>query len=105
MAGRGHEPPPHGPQDCVDLFDVPLELLAEPGQRKGRAVGFELDHVQDQFIGPAQRPHLDFGHNLARDGGKDLVGDGKHRQAASVHDHVLQLETDGPEEVQGLLAH
>jgi hypothetical protein len=61
--------------------------------------------MQHQLVGPGQRPHFHLGNDLTGRRGQHPVGRGQHRQRAAVHDHVLQLDADGLEQVQRHVTH
>jgi hypothetical protein len=63
--GRGHQHGAASPEHPIDPFDLPLkQRQAEPApQRVGR---LQLDHVQHQFIRPADIARLEVGHVVAR---------------------------------------
>lgn len=99
-------------EHLVGMWHAGLELGFEPVERGRRRGGFHLNYVQRQFVGPRDGSELDsrgdggavlrVGDRVGFEGGlgEQSIGDGQHVERASVHDHVLELDTENLEEIE-----
>ena len=107
MAGW-HEPRAERFKRRIHTPDVMLELqgrLCRPYQGRNRLGGFQLDDVGDQLVRPGNIVLLDVRCNFARYGAKQIIDHRPYVKRLGIDDHVLQLDAESLEEMQGRVGH
>jgi hypothetical protein len=96
----GHEPRALGREQKVGASHLLLESIGKAVEDRDRARVLELDHVQDELVGPAEVAPACPCRAVFLQAAQHLVGDGKRRQRLPVHDHVLELDAVAGESVE-----
>jgi hypothetical protein len=77
-----------------------LKGAFKAGQGRCGAVGLELDHVEDQLVGPGQWAHVDLRNGFPGLAGQNTVHYRKDIQGFGLDHHVLQLNAVALKEPQ-----
>lgn len=100
--GRGEELALEGFEQLVDVLDFCLEEAGQVVEFRGGAAGFELNHMEGEFIGPFdEAAGGDIRLDLAGFALDELVGDGLDMERPVMDDHVFQFDAEALEEGVG----